>query len=197
MKKRLIFCAALFLAAVADTFACTNLIVGKNASTDGSTIVSYSADSYGLFGELYHYPAATYPKGTMLKVYEWDTGKYMGKIPQAAQTYNVIGNMNEYQLAIGETTYGGRKELESQPGAIIDYGSLIYITLQRAKNAREAIVVMTDLVERYGYASSGESFSISDPDEVWILEMIGKGEGEKGAVAGSADFLRYPGCRTT
>ena len=127
-------------------------------------------------------PAGTWPAGTMMDIYEWDTGKYMGKIPQAAQTYNVIGNMNEYQLAIGETTYGGRKELESQPGAIIDYGSLIYITLQRAKNAREAIVVMTDLVERYGYASSGESFSISDPDEVWILEMIGKGEGEKGAV---------------
>ena len=145
-------------------------------------MITYSADSHVLYGELYHWPAGTWPAGTMMDIYEWDTGKYMGKIPQAAQTYNVIGNMNEYQLAIGETTYGGRKELESQPGAIIDYGSLIYITLQRAKNAREAIVVMTDLVERYGYASSGESFSISDPDEVWILEMIGKGEGEKGAV---------------
>ena len=104
MKRRIILCAAVLMAAVANTFACTNLIVGKNASADGSTIVSYSADSYGLFGELYHYPAATYPKGTMLKVYEWDTGKYLGEIEQARQTYNVVGNMNEYQVTIGETT---------------------------------------------------------------------------------------------
>ena len=118
----------------------------------------------------------------MLDVYEWDTGKFMGKIPQVAHTYNVVGNMNEHQLAISETTFGGRKELESQAGAIIDYGSAIYITLQRAKNAREAIVVMTDLIEKYGWASSGESISIIDPNEVWIIEIIGKGEGEKGAV---------------
>ena len=104
MKNRIILSAVLFLAALANSFACTNLIVGKNASTDGSTIVSYSADSYGLFGELYHYPAATYPKGTMLKVYEWDTGKYLGEIEQARQTYNVTGNMNEFQVTIGETT---------------------------------------------------------------------------------------------
>ena len=116
MKRRIILCAAMFMAAVANTFACTNLIVGKNASADGSTIVSYSADSYGLFGELYHYPAATYPKGTMLKVYEWDTGKYLGEIEQARQTYNVVGNMNEYQVTIGETTFGGRPELADSTG---------------------------------------------------------------------------------
>lgn len=161
MKKRLIFCAALFLAAVADTFACTNLIVGKNASTDGSTIVSYSADSYGLFGELYHYPAATYPKGTMLKVYEWDTGKYLGEIEQARQTYNVVGNMNEYQVTIGETTFGGRPELADSTG-IIDYGSLIYIGLQRSRTAREAIKVMTDLVQQYGYYSEWDLLPIAD-----------------------------------
>ena len=179
-----ICCASLFLIAITfiKVSACTNFLLTRGATQDGSTMITYSADSHVLYGELYHWPAGTWPAGTMMDIYEWDTGKYMGKIPQAAQTYNVIGNMNEYQLAIGETTYGGRKELESQPGAIIDYGSLIYITLQRAKNAREAIVVMTDLVERYGYASSGESFSISDPDEVWIIETIGKGEGEKGAV---------------
>ena len=145
-------------------------------------MITYSADSHVLYGELYHWPAGTWPAGTMMDIYEWDTGKYMGKIPQAAQTYNVVGNMNEHQLAIGETTFGGRQELWKQTGAIMDYGSLIYVTLQRAKTAREAIVVMTDLVEKYGYASEGESFSISDPNEVWILEMIGKGEGEKGAV---------------
>ncbi|WP_294628812.1 C69 family dipeptidase [uncultured Bacteroides sp.] len=181
IKKRMLLCAAILVAAVANTFACTNLIVGKNASADGSTIVSYSADSYGLFGELYHYPAATYPKGTMMKVYEWDTGKYLGEIEQARQTYNVTGNMNEYQLTIGETTFGGRPELADSTG-IIDYGSLIYITLQRSRTAREAIKVMTDLVQRYGYYSSGESFTIADPNEIWIMEMIGKGPGIRGAV---------------
>ncbi len=181
MKKKLIFCAAFLMAAAAETFACTNLIVGKKASTDGSTIVSYSADSYGLFGELYHYPAATYKKGERLKVYEWDTSKYLGEIEQARQTYNVVGNMNEYQLTIGETTFGGRPELEDSLG-IIDYGSLIYIGLQRARTAREAIRVMTDLVQEYGYYSGGESFTIADPNEIWILEMIGKGVGGRGAV---------------
>ncbi|KAA6316703.1 Dipeptidase A, partial [termite gut metagenome] len=163
------------------TFACTNLIVGKRASADGSTIVSYAADSYGLFGELYHYPAASYPEGTMLDIYEWDTGKYLGKIEQARQTYNVIGNINEYQVTIGETTFGGRPELSDSVG-IIDYGSLIYIALQRSHTAREAIDVMTGLVQKYGYYSSGESFSIADPNEAWILEMIGKGPGVCGAV---------------
>ncbi|MBX9189030.1 dipeptidase [Bacteroides sp. K03] len=181
MNKKLILCAAFLVAAVANAFACTNLIVGKNASADGSTIVSYSADSYGLFGELYHYPAATYKKGTLLDVYEWDTGKYLGKIEQARQTYNVIGNMNEFQVTIGETTFGGRPELVDSTG-VIDYGSLIYIGLQRSRTAREAIKIMTDLVQEYGYYSSGESFTIADPNEIWIMELIGKGSGIRGAV---------------
>ena len=173
----------LLLATVVANYlpACTNLIVGKNASTDGSTIVSYSADSYGLFGELYHYPAGVYPKGTMMDIHEWDTGKYLGQIEQARQTYNVIGNMNEFQLTIGETTFGGRPELVDTLG-IIDYGSLIYLALQRSRNAREAIKVMTELVQEYGYYSSGESFTIADPNEIWIMEMIGKGPGVRGAV---------------
>lgn len=162
-------------------FSCTNLLVGKNASSDGSTMITYSADSYSLFGELYHFPAQKYPAGSKLKVYDWDSGKFLGEIDQVAETYNVIGNMNEHQLAISETTFGGREELEN-PEGIIDYGSLIYISLQRAKNAREAIKVMTDLVEKYGYFSGGESFSIADPNEIWVMEMIGKGKGIKGAV---------------
>jgi dipeptidase len=181
MKRKLLLCAVFVMAAVLKSMACTNLIVGKNASADGSTIVSYSADSYGLFGELYHYPAATYPKGTMLDIYEWDTGKYLGKIEQARQTYNVVGNINEFQLTIAETTFGGREELADSTG-LIDYGSLIYIALQRSRTAREAIKVMTDLVQEYGYYSEGESFSIADPNEVWIMEMIGKGPGVRGAV---------------
>ncbi|MDR3219041.1 MAG: C69 family dipeptidase [Dysgonamonadaceae bacterium] len=165
---------------VMSTRACTNLLVGKAASKDGSTMVTYSADSYALYGELYHWPAADYPAGTKLDVYEWDTHKYLGKISQVAHTYNVIGNMNEHQLCIGETTFGGRHELTDTTG-IIDYGSLIYIALQRAKTAREAIKIMTDLVAEYGYYSEGESFSVVDKNEVWILEMIGKGVGNKGA----------------
>lgn len=168
--------------ALSTAFACTNFLLTKSATKDGSTIITYSADSHVLYGELYHWSAGTWPAGTMLDIYDWDSGKYLGKIPQAAQTYNVVGNMNEHQLAIGETTFGGREELANQAGAIIDYGSLIYLTLQRAKTAREAIAVMTDLVAKYGYASSGESFSISDPNEIWIMEMIGKGQGEKGTV---------------
>lgn len=157
------------------TNACTNFLITKGASTDGSTMITYAADSHTLYGELYFWAAAKYPAGTMLKVYEWDTGRYIGEIPQATQTYRVIGNMNEHSLAIGETTYGGRDTLVDNSG-LIDYGSLIYITLQRAKNAREAIKIMTELVENYGYCSSGESFSIADPNEVWVLELIGKGE---------------------
>lgn len=163
------------------SFGCTNFLAGKFATTDGSTMISYSADSYSLYGALYYFPAATYAPGTMLNIYEWDTGKYLGKIKQVEKTYSVVGNMNEHQLAIGETTFGGREEL-TDTTAILDYGSLIYITLQRAKTAREAIKVMTDLVAEYGYYSSGESFSIADPNEVWIMEMIGKGPGNKGAV---------------
>ena len=181
--KRLHFIITLGLLCCASyTMACTNFLFTKGATKDGSTMVTYAADSHTLYGELYHWPAQDWPKGSWLEVYDWDTGKYMGRIPQVEHTYNVVGNMNEYQLAIGETTYGGREELCSQSGAILDYGSAIYITLQRAKTAREAIVVMTQLFEEYGYASSGESFSIVDPNEVWILEIIGKGEGEKGAV---------------
>ena len=181
MNKRLLLSALFALAIVVQSFACTNLIVGKNASTDGSTIVSYSADSYGMFGELYHYPAATYKKGVMLDVNEWDTGKYLGQIEQARQTYNVIGNINEFQVTIAETTFGGRPELSDSTG-ILDYGSLIYIGLQRSRTAREAIKIMTDLVQQYGYYSSGESFTIADPNEVWVMEMIGKGPGVRGAV---------------
>lgn len=160
---------------------CTNFIVSKGASTDGSTMITYTADSYYMYGELYHYPAAKYPEGAMLDIYEWDTGKYLGKIKQARETYNVVGNMNEHQVVIGETTFGGRENLVN-PNGIIDYGSLIYITLQRAKSAREAIKIMISLVEEYGYYSEGESFSIGDANEVWILEMLGKGPGIKGVV---------------
>lgn len=182
MKKPHLLITSALLCCASYTMACTNFLFTKGATKDGSTMVTYAADSHTLYGELYHYPAADWPEGSMLDVYDWDTGKFMGRIPQVAHTYNVIGNMNEHQLAIAESTYGGREELCSQSGAIMDYGSAIYITLQRAKNAREAIVVMTKLFEDYGYASSGESFSIVDPNEVWILEAIGKGEGEKGAV---------------
>ena len=155
--------------------ACSNFLVTKGATVDGSNMISYSADSHTLYGELYYWPAATYPAGSMLDIYEWDTGKFMGKIKQAAQTYNVVGNMNEYQVAIGETTFGGREEL-MDTAAVMDYGSLIYIALQRSKTAREAIQVISSLMAEYGYASSGESFSISDPNEVWIMEMVAKGK---------------------
>jgi dipeptidase len=161
--------------------ACTNFLITKNASADNSTMISYAADSHDLFGELYYWPGQEWPDDAMLDVYEWDTGKYLGQIKQVQKTYTVIGNMNENQVAIGETTFGGRSELKDSTG-IIDYGSLIYIALQRSRTAREAIKVMTDLVEEYGYYSSGESFSIADKDEVWIMEMIGKGVGNKGAV---------------
>jgi dipeptidase len=167
-----------FMVMVLPSRACTNFLVTKGASADGSCMISYSADSHTLFGELYHWPAAVYPEGAMLDIYEWDTGKYLGKIKQARQTYNVVGNMNENQVAIGETTYGGREELVDT-AAIVDYGSLIYIALQRARTAREAIQIMTGLVAEYGYYSEGESFSISDANEVWILEMIGKGKPEQ------------------
>jgi dipeptidase len=162
--------------------ACTNYLITKGASVDGSTMISYAADSHVLYGELYHWSAGTWPEGTLMDVYEWDTGKYLGKIEQAAQTYNVVGNINEFQVSIGETTYGGLPELGSQEGAIIDYGSLIYITLQRARSAREAIRIYHQLITNYGYYSSGESFSIADANEVWILELIGKGNGHKGGV---------------
>ena len=179
--KKLFLTVVTMLAAITSGMACTNLIVGKAASADGSVIVSYSADSYGMYGYLCHYPAAVHAEGTWREILDWESGRYTGRIPEAAQTYNVIGNINEYQVTIAETTFGGREELVN-PEGIIDYGSLIYLALQRSKTAREAIDVMTSLVEEYGYNSSGESFSIADPNEVWIMEMIGKGPGRKGAV---------------
>ena len=178
--KSLVLSAAMLLAS-SGAFACSNLIVGKKASVDGSVMVSYNADDYGMFGHLCHYPAGTHPKGTMRQIYDWDSGVYHGEIEEAPVTYNVIGNINEFQLSIGETTYGGREEMVDSTG-ILDYGSLIYITLQRAKTAREAISVMTSLVEKYGYNSEGETFSICDPNEAWIMEMQGTGAGSKGVV---------------
>ena len=178
--KSLILSAAMLLAS-SGAFACSNLIVGKKASVDGSVMVSYNADDYGMFGHLCHYPAGTHPKGTMRQIYDWDSGMYHGEIEEAPVTYNVIGNINEFQLSIGETTYGGREEMVDSTG-ILDYGSLIYVTLQRAKTAREAISVMTSLVEKYGYNSEGETFSICDPNEAWIMEMQGTGAGSKGVV---------------
>lgn len=165
----------------AEAEACTNLIVGKKASVDGSVMVSYNADDYGMFSGLCHYPAGVHAKGEMRKIFDWDSGVYHGEIPEAHVTYNVIGNINEYQLSIAETTYGGREEMIDTTG-ILDYGSLIYVALQRAKTAREAISVMTSLVEKYGYCSSGETFSICDPNEAWIMEMMGTGPGSKGVV---------------
>ncbi len=185
MKKLSLFGTLLFVLIITNyqlSSGCTNFLITKGASITGSTMITYAADSHTLYGELYFQPAQDYPAGAMRDIYEWDTGEYLGQIPQPSHTYSVIGNMNEHQVAIGETTFGGRSELGSQNGAIMDYGSLIYVTLQRAKTAREAIRIMAELVEEYGYYSSGESFSIADPDEVWILEMIGKGEEEKGAV---------------
>lgn len=178
--KSLVLSAAMLLAS-SGAFACSNLIVGKKASVDGSVMVSYNADDYGMFGHLCHYPAGTHPKGTMRKIYDWDSGVYHGEIEEAPVTYNVIGNINEFQLSIGETTYGGREEMVDSTG-ILDYGSLIYVTLQRAKTAREAISVMTSLVEKYGYNSEGETFSICDPNEAWVMEMQGTGAGSKGVV---------------
>ncbi|MDD3077618.1 MAG: C69 family dipeptidase [Paludibacter sp.] len=180
MVKRVLV-TLLILTAWFDSRACTNFLAGKDATTDGSTFISYNADSYFLFGALYYRPATIYPEGTMMDIYDWDTGNYLGKIQQAPKTYAVVGNMNEHQVTIGETTFGGREELVDTT-AVLDYGSLIYITLQRAATAREAIKIMTDLVAEYGYRSEGESFSIGDPKEVWILEMVGKGPRNRGAV---------------
>jgi dipeptidase len=176
--KRLLFAGFLLMASIPLTIqtgrACTNFLVTKGASTDGSTFITYAADSHYLFGELYFRPATDHPAGTMMKIYEWDTGKFLGEIPQVSHTYSVVGNMNEHQVSIGETTFGGREELLDTTG-LIDYGTLIYTALQRSKTAREAIKVMAELVEKYGYYSSGESFSVADPNEVWIFEMISKG----------------------
>lgn len=173
--------AVAMLGSVSEAEACTNFIVGKKASVDGSVMCSYSADDYGMFQNLCHFPAGKHAKGEMRKIYDWDTNKYHGEIPEAAETYNVIGNINEWQVTIGETTYGGREEMVDSTG-IMDYGSLIYVALQRSKSAREAIKVMTTLANTYGYNSEGETFTICDPKEAWIMEMMGKGVGSKGAV---------------
>ena len=173
--------AVAMLGSVSEAEACSNFIVGKKASVDGSVMCSYSADDYGMFQNLCHYPAAKHAKGEMRKIFDWDSNKYYGEIPEAAETYNVIGNINEWQVTIAETTYGGREEMVDSTG-IMDYGSLIYVALQRSKTAREAIKVMTTLANTYGYNSEGETFTICDPKEAWIMEMMGKGAGSKGAV---------------
>lgn len=172
--------AAFAISAGIDADACTNLIAAKGATADGSVMVTYAADSHNLYGELYRQPAADHAPGAMRPVIEWDTHKHLGDIPEVPHTYSTVGNMNEHGLVIAESTWGGREELAGS--GLIDYGSLIYITLQRARTAREAIKVMTDLVKEYGYASEGESFSIADADEVWIMDMVGKGKKDKGAV---------------
>ena len=184
MKRTKLYLMAAVAAALFTPKAegCTNLIAGKKASADGSVMVTYAADSHNLYGMLTHTPAARHEPGAMRKVVEWDTNKPLGEIPQPAETYNVVGNINEHQVAIGESTWGGRKELADTTGqAVIDYGSLIQIALERSRTAREAVQLMGDLVNQYGYASEGESFSIADKNEVWVMEMIGKGA-EKGAV---------------
>ena len=181
MKTKLITIIALLFLSFNFANACTNIIVGKKASQDGSVFVSYSADSYGAYGIMQHFKAAKHPKDTKRIVRDWETNRYLGEIDEVPITYNVVGNMNEHQLTIAETTFGGREELVDTTG-IIDYGSLIYITLQRAKTARQAIKIMDELVQTYGYCSEGESFSIADPNEAFILEMVGKGPGGHGAV---------------
>lgn len=181
MRRSLFSFFAFFLLSSSFSSACTNFIVGKKASADGSVMVTYSADNYGMCGTMYHRDRATHPDGAMRDIYDWDTNEYHGKIPEAKQTYTVNGQMNEYQVTVTETTFGGRMELVDTTGTI-DYGSLIYIALERSKSAREALQVMTSLVEKYGYCSEGESFSVADKNEAWILEMVGKGPGVKGAV---------------
>jgi len=181
MKRNFLFAALAASLISVQAFACTNLLVGKKASIDGSVIISYAADSHGLYGDMRRFPAQDWPAGSMLKVTDWDSGRPLGEIPQVAHTYSVVGNMNEHQVAVTETTFGGREELVDTT-ATIDYGSLMYIALQRSRTAREAIKVMTDLVTRYGYFSEGETFSIADKDEAWVMEMVGKGAGAKGAV---------------
>ena len=184
---RITFKALLLASAVAfglntiDSQACTNVLVTKGASTDGSNMISYAADSHQLYGELYYAPAGVWNTGDIRKIYEWDTGKYLGEIPQIGRTYQRVGNMNEHQLIIAETTYGGRPEL-GEPNGIMDYGSLIYVALERAKTAREAIDIIVSLANTYGYHSSGESFSLADKDEVWVMDLIGKGKNDKGIV---------------
>ncbi len=180
MKKAFLI-AALVAASFQSADACTNFIVGKGASADGSVICTYNADDYGMFTKLNHWAAGSHKKGEVRKIYDYDTNVFHGSIPEAPYTYNVIGNINEYQVTIGETTYGGREEMVDTTG-IIDYGSLMHIALQRSKTAREAIHVMTTLAETYGYCSEGETFTICDANEAWIMEMMGCGAGSKTVV---------------
>jgi dipeptidase len=186
MKRFIIFLLTSFLFLLTSSIlplqACTNLVVGKKASKDGSVIISYSQDDYGAFEPLRVIPAADHPAGAMHALYHYESGNYLGEIPEVAHTYGIVGLMNEHQLSIHETTYGGREELTDTVSGLIDYGSLMVLALQRAKTAREAIQVMTDLTEKYGYESEGESFTIADPNEAWIMDMIGKGPGNKGTV---------------
>lgn len=176
--KRFSLLTAVLIGASCYSAACTNFIVGKKASKDGSVLCTYNADDYGMFQNLCHYPAGKHAKGEMRKVYDWDSNVYHGEIEEAPETYNVIGNINEWQVTIGETTFGGRDEMVDSTG-ILDYGSLMYIALQRSKSAREAIRVMTSIVERYGYNSGGETFTICDSEEAWIMEMMGCGADRK------------------
>ena len=184
MIRKTAFCAfAILLTAIftPKSDACTNIIISRGASADNSCMVSYAADSHWLFGELYYHRAADWPAGARLNIREWDTNTPLGSIPQIAHTYQTVGNMNEHQLIIGETTYGGREEL-MDPAGIMDYGSLIYVTLQRARTAREAIDTIVSLANEFGYPSEGESFSIADGTEAWVMDLIGKGPEEKGIV---------------
>ncbi len=181
MNRKILIISAFLFSFFLKGKTCTNFLITKGATIDGSTMITYVADDHVLYGVLHYWPTADYAAEDSVDIYEWDTGYYLGKIKQVSHTYQVVGNINEHQVAIGETTYTGRTELQDTLGKI-DYGSLMYIALQRSKSAREAIKIMTDLVSEYGYYSTGESFSISDPDEVWLMEMIGKGVGNKGAV---------------
>lgn len=184
MKRYLLLATLLMIVAVPRTDACTNIIVTKGASADGSVLVSYAADSHYLYGELYYQGARDWKEGSMLKVYEWDTQMYLGSIPQVGHTYQTVGNMNENQVIITETTWGGREELMDRKGKM-DYGSMIYIALQRSATAREAIDIMVDLANKYGYHSEGETFTIADKNEVWIMDLIGKGMNIKNGVNSS------------
>ena len=184
MVKRIFILSLLFIlgSGIPELIACTNLIVTKGASSDKSVMITYAADSHTRYGAIAFYPAADHKPGDLCEVYHYENGKLLGTITEVPHTYSVVQFMNEHQVAIGETTFGGLDSLGAQPGAILDYGSLMRIGLQRSKTAREMIRVMTELVAQYGYASVGESFSISDASEAWIMEMIGKGKYEKGAV---------------
>ena len=174
--------AGALLLLASQTEACSNIVVSAGASADGSPMVAYAADDGSVYGHLRHFPAANNPPGTMRKVWDWDSGTYLGEIPDVGERYNVVGNMNEHGLIIGETTFGGLASLGTQPGALVDYGSLIWITLSRTKTVREAIQFMSELTTKYGYYSTGETFSLADEHEAWIMDFIGKGPGEKGAV---------------